>query len=241
VESEVKSLRDLSNAIDGVFKKYDIEGFMSEFKRSFKAINKDAHAEMESLGAGDMTDGSHFDKIMAVSNTLSNEDLAKVVKVSKRLNKKYNFEKFSEEAESFRKAFLDKRNNYFSVKASFSEKDGMFNSYMDQTGIADLMLASWINRLLERIYPYCLKIRYEDLNGNIVDTRISYREFIFTPQYVEGPLITRYHGKNNYDRFVLHSFYDINKGAWVYVPLRLIIDLTSPEGINIYDIDIPTE
>lgn len=238
---EDKSLKDLSQSIDDIFKKYDIDGFVSEFKRSVKTINKKAHEEMEALYASDMAEGSHFDKIMNVTNTLSDEDMAKVVKVSKRLNKKYNFEKFSEEAEAARRHFLSKRTDYFSIKASFTERDGMFTSYMDQTGIGDLMLASWINRLLERIYPYCLRIKYEDLNGGIVETRISHREFIFTPQYIEGPLITRYHGKSNYDRFVLHSFYDVNKSAWVYVPMRLIIDLTSPEGINIYDIDIPTD
>jgi len=237
---EVKSLKDLSSTIDDILKKYDIDGFICEFKNSFKKINSSAHEQLEDLKASDVTDGTHFDKIMSVSKTLSDQDLEKIVKVSKRLNTKYRFEAFAAEAEAARKAFLDSRNEYFSVKATMStEKESVFNSYLDQTGVSDIMLASWISRLLARIYPYCLKIRYEDLNGKIVDTRISHREPIVTTEYIECPLLTRYHGKNNYDRFLLFSLYDSNKCQWIYVPLRLIIDLTSPEGINIYDIDIP--
>lgn len=237
---EVKSLTDLTTTIDDILKKYDIDGFIKEFKTSFKKINASAHAQMEDLKASDVTDGTHFDKIMMVSRSLSDEDLEKIVKVSKRLNTKYRFDAFAAEAEAVRQAFLDSRTEYFSVKATKgSEKSNLFNTYLDQMGVSDIMLASWVSKLLERIYPYCLKIKYEDLNGNIVDTRISHREPIITTEYVECPLITRYHGKNNYDRFMLYSFYDVNKNRWTYIPLRLIIDLTSPEGINIYDIDIP--
>lgn len=236
---EPKSVTDLSTTIDDIIKKYDISGFIAEFKTSFEKINPKAHADLETLKVADVADGNHFNKLLGVSKSLSDEDLEKVIKVSKRLNTKYKFEQFAAEAEAVRKTFLESRNEYFSVRATIrNEKETSFNSYIDQTGISDLMLASWINKLLARIYPYCLKIRYEDLKGNVVDTRISHRESIITNEYVESSLITRYYGKNNYDRFILSSFYDVNKSQWTYVPLRLIIDLTSPEGINIYDIDI---
>ena len=236
---EVKSLRDLSSTIDGILKKYDIDGFISEFKTSFKKINASAHDQLEGLKASDVTDGTHFDKILSVSKSLSDEDLEKVVKISKKLNTKYKFHEFAVEAEAARKAFLDHRNEYFSIKATKGkEKESGFNAFIDQTCVPDVMLAAWINRILMRIYPYCLRIKYEDLNGEVKETRISHREPIVTYDYVECPLLARYHGKNNYDRFMLYSFYDANKCQWTYIPLRLIIDLTSPEGINIYDIDI---
>lgn len=237
---EVKSVSDLSDTINGILKKYDIAGFITEFRDSVKTINASAHDRLELLRAVDVSDGTHFDKLLEISKTLSDEDLEKVVKTSRRLSTKYKFDKFAEEAEAVRKAFLDSRNDYFSVRATNNREgeETLFNSYLDQTGISDLMMASWINKLLARIYPYCLKIRYEDLKGNVVETRISHREPIVTNDFVECPLLTRYYGKNNYDRFLLSSFYDVNKSQWVYVPLRLIIDLTSPEGINIYDIDI---
>lgn len=236
---EVKSITDLSSTIDGIIKKYDIAGFIAEFKTSFQKINAKAHENLESLKVADVADGNHFDKLLSVSKTLSDEDLEKVIKVSKRLNTKYKYEQFAAEAEAARKTFLESRGEYFSVKATiYSDKETPFNSYLDQTGISDMMLASWVNKLLARIYPYCLRIKYEDLKGNVVETRISHREPIITDDYVECPLIARYYGKNNYDRFLLYSFYDVNKSNWTYIPLRLIIDLTSPEGINIYDIDI---
>jgi hypothetical protein len=239
-----QSLKELSDSIDAVVKKYDIKTYVEEFRSSILDINKDAHQRMESLNDSDMTNGNQFDKIMGISNSLSDQDLEKIVKVSKRLNRKYKVDKFNEECEKIRTEFLSTRSNYFSIKAitgAGSHGPEMLNTYVDFSGVSDLMLAKWMDKVLERIYPYCLNIKYEDLEGKLVETRISYRDPVITPDYVECPLISRYHGWSSYDRFVLHSFFDAAHGKWVYVPLRLIIDLTSPEGINIYDIDIATE
>ena len=59
--------------------------------------------------------------------------------------------------------------------------------------------------------------------------------------YVECPLIPRYHGSNGYDQFLLNSYYDSNKMKWVYITIRLIVNLSSPDGINIDDLDLPDE
>lgn len=239
-----QSLRELTDTIDAVVKKYDMKTYVEEFRSLILDINKTAHEKMQSLSDVDMTEGNQFDKIMTISNSLSDDDMDKIVKVSKRLNRKYNVEKFSEECQKIRTEFLSTRSNYFSVKAikgTGAKESEMLNTYVDFSGVSDLMLASWVDKVLERIYPYCLNIKYEDLDGTMVETRITYRDPVITPDYVECPLITRYHGLNSYDRFVLHSFFDATKGKWVYIPLRLIAELTSSEGINIYDIDIPTQ
>ena len=51
-------------------------------------------------------------------------------------------------------------------------------------------------------------------------------------EYVEAPLIDRYHGINAYDAFLLHSFFDVQKNRWSYVPVRLIISIKADEEIE---------
>ena len=241
----VKSLNDLSITIHEIGKRYDIKNFVTEFKSSVKEINSKVWDEIDSVRATDVGEGTPLEKIMLLSSILNDEDLQKVVKVSERLNTKYHYDNFSKECESIRKAFLEDRNEYFSVKAiqgNGKQNDtGGLNSYVELTGMSDLMLGTWIRKVLERIYPYALDIEYEDLNGRIVKTEIVHRESIVTDGFVECPLIPRYHGSNGYDQFLLNSFYDRKKSKWIYIPIRLIVNLTSPDGIKLDDMDLPDE
>ena len=107
--------------------------------------------------------------------------------------------------------------------------------------MSDLMLGAWIKKILERIYPYALDVDYEDLNGKIITTKIIHRDPVITNNYIECPLISRYHGTNGYDQFLLNSFFDGIKNKWTYIPIRLIVNLVSPDGINLDDLDLPNE
>jgi hypothetical protein len=240
----VKSLNDLSITIHEIGKRYDIKNFVSEFKTSLKDINNKAWDEIDMVRAADVGDSTPLEKIMLLSNILNDEELQKLVKVSEKLNTKYHYDLFSKECEGVRKKFLDERNEYFSVKAIRGNKGndvGGLNTYVELTGMSDLMLGAWIRKILERIYPYALDIEYENLNGKIIKTEIVHREPIITDNYIDCPLISRYHGSNGYDQFLLQSFYDRNRGSWVYIPIRLIVNLSSPDGINLDDLDLPDE
>lgn len=240
----VKSLNDLSITIHEIGKKYDIKNFVTEFKTSVKEINSQAWDEIDTVRATDVGEGTPLEKIMLLSSILSDDDLQKLVKVSEKLNTKYHYDSFSKECEDIRKTFLDERNEYFSVKAVKGNKQndvGGLNSYVELTGMSDLMLASWIRKVLERIYPYALEVEYEDLAGKINKTEIVHREAIVTDGFIECPLIPRYHGSNGYDQFLMNSFYDRKKSKWIYIPIRLIVNLVSPDGINLDDLDLPNE
>lgn len=240
----VKSLNDLSITIHEIGKKYDIKNFVTEFRTSVKEINGKAWDEIDSVRPTDVGEGTPLEKILLLSSILNDEDLQKLMKVSEKLNTKYHYDTFSRECETARKTFLDERDQYFSVKAVRGNKQndvGGLNSYVELTGMSDLMLSTWIYKVLERIYPYALEVEYEDLNGRIVKTEIVHREPIVMDGFVECPLIPRYHGSNGYDQFLLHSFYDRKKGKWIYIPVRLIVNLISPEGINLDDLDLPNE
>jgi hypothetical protein len=240
----VKSLNDLSITIHEIGKKYDIKNFVTEFKSSIKEVNNQAWDEIDALRPTDVGESTPLEKIMLLSSILNDEELQKVVKISEKLNTKYHYDNFSKECETVRKAFLESRNDYFSVKAvngSKSNDVGGLNSYVELTGMSDLMLGSWIRKILERIYPYSLDIEYEDMNGKIVKTKIIHRQPVITENYVDCPLISRYHGTNGYDQFLLQSFYNSEKNKWVYIPVRLIVNLSSPDGINLDDLDLPDD
>lgn len=239
----VQSLNDLSITIHEIGKRYDINNFVSEFKSYIKEINDTAWDEIDSIRPTDIIEVTPLEKILLLSTILSDEDIQKVVKVSEKLNAKYHYDIFSRECDAARNAFLEDRNEYFSMKAVNGgskpiEKIGWLNSYVELTGMSDLMLGSWINKILERIHPYSLDVVYEDLNGKIIKTKIAHRNNVITDGFVECPLIPRYHGSNGYDQFLLNSFFDTKKNKWVYIPIRLIVTLSSPDGISIDDLDL---
>jgi hypothetical protein len=197
----VKSLNDLSIKIHEIGKKYDIKSFVSEFKTSVREVNQKAWDEIDSITASDVFESTPLSKIMLMSSILDDDDLSKVIKISESLNKKYHYETFSKECEVVRRKFLDDRSNYFSVKAIQTTKGqdtGGLNSYVEITGMSDMMLGSWIYKILERIYPYSLDIEYENLNGAITKTKIVHKNNMVSDNYVECPLIPRYHGSNGY-------------------------------------------
>ena len=55
--------------------------------------------------------------------------------------------------------------------------------------------------------------------------------------FVEAPLIDRYHGINAYDSFLLHSFFDVYRNKWIYIPVKLIVSLKCEDDIEDLDVD----
>lgn len=240
----IQSLNDLSITIHEIGKRYDIKNFVDEFKSSVREINNKAWEEIDTIRPVDIGEGTPLEKILLLSSILSDEDLEKLAKVSDKLNRKYHYDIFSKECEIVRKTFLEDRSEYFSTKvitSSKQDKAGWLSSYAELTGMSDLMLGAWINKILERIYPYSLNIVYEDLNGKIIKTKIVHRTPVVTNEFIECPLIARYHGSNGYDQFLLNSFFDIKKNKWTHIPIRMIVSLSSPDGINLDDLDLSTD
>lgn len=239
----VGSLNDLSITIHEIGKRYNIQNYIDEFKTSLTAeVNAKFWDEFDTLRT---STGSEIinplEKIMLLSSLITDDELEKVTKINKRLDQKYSYSNFVKECESARQAFLRERKTYFSMKVAKKHSEdsgnGGLGTYLDITGMTDVMLGEWLDMLLEKIYPNHLDIEYEDLNGKRVKTRISHRVCVVGKDYIEAPLIDRYHGSNAYDQFYLHSVYDIKKRKWVYIPMRLIVSVKS-EDIDIDELDI---
>lgn len=239
----VGSLNDLSITIHEIGKRYNIQNYIDEFKTSLTAeVNAKFWDEFDTLRT---STGSEIinplEKIMLLSSLITDDELEKVTKINKRLDQKYSYSNFVKECESARQAFLRERKTYFSMKVAKKHSEdsgnGGLGTYLDITGMTDVMLGEWLDMLLEKIYPNHLDIEYEDLNGKRVKTRISHRVCVVGKDYIEAPLIDRYHGSNAYDQFYLHSVYDIKKRKWIYIPMRLIVSVKS-EDIDIDELDI---
>lgn len=241
----VKSLGDLSIAIHEIGKKYDIEGYVKEFRSSLTSeINPRFWDSLDGIRKGsEAEDASPIEKIMLLSSLITEDELEKVTKINKRLEQKYKYGDFVRECENARQAFLRERKSYFSVKVAKRHSDhsgnGSFGSYFDVTCMTDIMLSDWLDSMMETIYPSHLDIEYEDIDGKRVKTKIAHRICVVTPDYVEAPLIDRYHGSNGYDQFYLHSVYDIKKRKWIYIPMRLIVSVSMEDGTPITGLDTP--
>lgn len=239
----VKSLNDLSITIHEIGKRYDIDQYIDEFRSSMtKEIDPKFWDEYEYLRSASSSDIINpMDKLMLLSGAISDEDMEKVSKISKKLEKKYQYTDFLKECESARAAFLRERKTYFSMKVAKKHSEetgnGGLGTYFDVTGMTDVMLAHWLDTILEKIYPKTLNLEYEDMSGKVVKTTISHKVCVVDREAVEAPLIDRYHGNNAYDQFLLHSVYDTKKRKWVYVPIRLIIAVKS-DDIDIDSLDI---
>ena len=239
----VNSLNDLSITIHEIGKRYNIQDYIDEFKSSMTSeVNSKFWDEFDGLRSTTASEVVNpLEKIMLLSSVITDDELEKVSKINKRLDLKYSYTDFVKECESARQAFLRERKSYFSMKVAKKHSDesgnGGLGTYFDITGMTDVMLAEWLDSLLEKIYPNHLDIEYEDMNGKRVKTKISHRICVVGKDYIEAPLIDRYHGSNAYDQFYLHSVYDIKKRKWIYLPMRLIINVKS-EDIDIEGLEM---
>lgn len=239
----VKSLNDLSITIHEIGKRYNIQNYIDEFRTSMVTeISPKFWEEFNSLRTtpiGEIV--NPLEKIMLLSSVITDEEMEKVSKINLRLEQKYGYSNFVKECESARQTFLRERKTYFSMKVAKKHNEesnnGGLNTYLDITGMTDVMLSEWLDALLEKIYPEHLDIEYEDMTGKRIKTKISHRVCVVGQDYVEAPLIDRYHGSNAYDQFLLHSVYDIKKRKWVYIPMRLIVgvkcDQLNLDGIEL--------
>ena len=228
MEKNIKSLNDLTIAIHEINKKYKISEFVDDFKNAIGKKSTDILNELKNDGVT-----NPFQKIINASNLISDKQIQTLVKISDQINLKYKYDSYLEECSELREGFLKKRSDYFSARATTSVKaKDTVSSLFELSGSADIILSDWIDKMLNKIRPNTLDIVYENLNGKKTKTKIGHHSVSITKNYIDAPLIDRYHGINAYDSFLLRSFYDMNKNNWVYVPIRLIISLECSADIQ---------
>jgi len=228
MKDKIKSLNDLSIALHEINKKYKIEDFVEAYK---KAINHSSDTILEELKFDPST--NPFQKIVNISNKITDEMMEKLIKSTSTLSSKYSYNEYLDECNSLRDCFLKDRKTYFSSKVIVSnkKKDAISNIF-ELSGTADLVLGDFLDKVINRIYPASLEITYEDLGGKKIKTRVRHKPLIITADHIEAPLIDRHHGINAYDSFLLRSYFDIKKNEWIYIPIRLVVKVNCDEELS---------
>ena len=183
-------------------------------------------------------------KVIQVSQLLTEEEIDKTVQIVESLTSKYDYNSYIQECENIRKVFMNDRDDYFAIKATKSQAKIVdeVTTLFELTGASEVILSKWLDAIVEKISPRSLEIDYEDLDGKRKKARVKYRNASLNDDFVEAPLIDRYHGINAYDSFLLHSFFDADRSKWIYIPVKLIVSIKADEDIeDILNVDDDTK
>ena len=229
-DKKVNSLNDLSISIHLINKKYKIKQFIEEYRNRISEVNDLLREELISSNGL----SNPVQKVIQVSQQLSEEEIDKTVAIVESLTNKYDYTSYIQECENIRKVFMHEREDYFAIKATKSQAkiiDEVTNLF-ELTGASEMILSKWLDAIVEKISPKTLEIQYEDIDGKKKKARVKFRNAALNDDFVEAPLIDRYHGINAYDSFLLHSFYDADKNKWIYIPVKLIIAIQADDDIE---------
>lgn len=239
-DKKVQSLNDLSISIHLINKKYKIKEFIEEYRNRISEVNDILRQEL--IAADGLT--NPVQKVIQVSQLLTEEEIDKTVQIVESLTSKYDYNSYIQECENIRKVFMNDRDDYFAIKATKSQAKIVdeVTTLFELTGASEVILSKWLDAIVEKISPRSLEIDYEDLDGKRKKARVKYRNASLNDDFVEAPLIDRYHGINAYDSFLLHSFFDCDKNKWIYIPVKLIVSIKADEDIeDILNVDDDTK
>jgi len=227
LEKSIKSINDLTKKIDALHEEYSMGEFAKSFKRRLARRKIDFWNSMnENKGLV-----NPVISILKAKNSLSDEEMMKVLNILEDLKKKYKYDEYMQRCDEVREMFLLERADYFAstMKQVLSDPEGNnpFNPLQDMLGASDNMFCTWLEDILRKIRPETLSVDYEDVDGHIKNANICFEPVRVTEDYVSAPLIDRYTGNSQFDSFLLRSFFDADEKEWVYIPVRFIISVKS--------------
>lgn len=230
MHKKIPSLYDLSISIHLINKKYKIKEFIEEYRSRVSEINENLRKELVTV------DGltNPVQRVIQMSQDLTDDELDRTVQIVETLSSKYDYSAYLGECESVRKSFLTERQDYFAVKATKSQAKIVdeVTTLFELAGTSEVIFSRWIDGIIHKISPKPLEIEYEDLDGKRKKLLAKHRIATVADEFVEAPLIDRYHGINAYDAFLLHSFFDATHNKWVYVPVKLIVSIKADDEIE---------
>jgi hypothetical protein len=230
MDKKIPSLYDLSISIHLINKKYKIKEFIEEYRSRISEVNESLRRELVTV------DGltNPVQRVIQMSQDLTDDELDRTVHIVENLSSKYDYASYLEECEKVRKSFLTEREDYFAMKATKSQAKIVdeVTTLFELAGASEVMFSRWLDAILTKISPKTLEIEYEDLDGKRKKISAKHRLASVGDEFVEAPLIDRYHGINAYDAFLLHSFFDASNNKWVYIPVRLIVSIKADDEID---------
>ena len=153
MEKKIKSLKELTEKIDTLSQEYSMSDFTKAFKRRLSRM-KIRFWESMSDNKGLVNPVS---AILSAKNSLSDEQMLKVLRVMEDLKEKYRYDEYISKCDKAREEFLSDRSDYFAAKMGKPveiENQGKMSSVLhDMLGVSDVVLCNWLDSILAKIKP----------------------------------------------------------------------------------------
>ena len=112
MEKKIKSLKELTTKVNELSKEYSMDDFTKSFKRRLSRMKIRFWESMaENRG---LVNPVHA--ILTAKNSLSDDQMMKVLRVMEDLKEKYKYDEYMEKCDKLRDQFLSDRSDYFASK-----------------------------------------------------------------------------------------------------------------------------
>lgn len=172
------------------------------------------------------------DRIAEVTKDYTNEEYENCKNEFEIIKEKYNYEAYLKEGYAMRQQFVGSRKKYLMNKNRKFLEEGLNLGKSPRMGpiekIAidinqEYLFSRWLDNHLRNMKPKTMFMTFETDKGEIKEIEVAYRQMEISEDYVEAPLIDRCTGTTLFDRFLLHSFYNVKTKQHEYVPVKLIM------------------
>jgi len=225
------SANDLTIDIHELYKKYNMIGYYKEccsimMEHADEDLKKQLESAFEHSNNTPLLHQSILEFIDRSNMTPEKAD--EFIDKTIGIQEKYNFEQYSKECSNLRIKFLNERKDYLRNNIKFmtlNKKNKHVDLPSNVNNFHDMVLAKWLDDIIEQTKPSSMELTYEDLNGKISTITIAYKEDSLNEDTIDTRPIDRFSGMGIFDSFVLHAFYDIVHREWKYVPVSLISEV----------------
>lgn len=230
IKKKIKSINDLTAQILELNTKYNIKTFIEESIHIFEKYEHDK-TKIQKIYQ-DPNEMATFIQELDIDK----EGILEIVEETKKIQTKYHYMDYIQEAIECRAAYLKDRKNYYYNKISFM-KSKELEDILDLSFFEESMVSTWLLSALYANKDKVYEIIYEDVDGIIVLTSIQHKGIEISENYdfVDAPLIDRSTGISSFDAFLLKSFYDVLQKKWILIPVRNIISIKSSKGVELHD------
>lgn len=227
---QIKSINDFSAKMLELNKKYDIKNFIDESTSVFEKYEHDK-TKIQKI----YQDPNEM-AVFIQELDLTSEGILEIIEETKKIQSKFHYSEYLEEASELRTKYINGRKNYYYNQISFL-KSKEFAKILDLSFLEESMVSTWILSALYNNKNTIYEIVYEDVDGNIVSTDIQHRgvDIPDNYEYIEAPLIDRTTGITSFDSFLLKSFYDVIQKKWILIPVRNILSIKNHEGQDLHN------
>lgn len=171
-----------------------------------------------------------------IDSIVSNLDTNQLIEVEERYNeikKQYSLNDFIKKANEAREKFFSTRKNYFFNSTKILGKEVGIDikklhipSRLDFEFMEEEKFSVVLDKILRRHRDKKIRIKYENLHGDVVSFVAGHKPLEITKDYVYAKPIDRTTGISEFDRLLLHAIFDTETKEYRFVPIRMIVEIS---------------